>query len=86
MIRLTELHMTDRPLKPASRADLLESLSFALRYNRAGKRVADRDSLTANAAAEHLADALDRAGFVVMKKNPAPAHTVPMPSHGHLTD
>ena len=74
--------MTDRPLTPAIRRDILESLSFALRYSRAGKRVAERDVLTANAAAEHLVDALERSGFVVMKAPPAPDHTAPMPDHG----
>ena len=73
--------MTDRPLTPATRHDILESLSFALRYSRAGKRVAERDVLTANAAAVHLVDALERSGFVVMRAPPAPAHTVPVPDY-----
>jgi hypothetical protein len=42
-----------RTLSPASHEDLVQSLSFALRYNRAGKRVSERDIMTANAAAEH---------------------------------
>ena len=79
--------MTDRPLTPASHDDVVQSLSFALRYSRAGKRVSVRDSLTANLAAEHLAQALRLSGFVVVKSPPAPAHSAPPPRHGiKLTD
>ena len=67
--------MTDRPLTPATRADVRDSLAYALRYSRSGKRVAERDAITASAAADHLIEALERSGFVIMKKPPAPAHT-----------
>ena len=74
--------MTDRPvtaLTPATMDDLRETLAYALRFSRSGKRVADRDALTASAAAEHLLEALALNGFVVLKKPPAPAHTAHMP-------
>ena len=80
MARPMELPMTDRPLTPASRDDVRESLAYALRYSRAGKRVAERDSITAITAAEHLVDALERSGFVLMKKPPAPDHVAQMPA------
>ena len=80
MPRPMELPMTDRALTPASRDDVRESLAYALRYSRAGKRVADRDSIMAITAAEHLVDALERSGFVVMKRPPAPDHVAQMPA------
>ena len=52
-----------RTLTPASQEDLVQSLSFALRYSRSGKRVSERDIMTANAAAEHLAEMLKRAAM-----------------------
>lgn len=73
--------MTDRQLTPATPDDVRESLAYALRYSRSGKRVADRDSVMASAAAEHLMEALERSGFVIMKRPPAPAHTAHMPAH-----
>ena len=78
--------MNDRKLTPASHEDLVQSLAYALRYNRSGKRVSDRDIITANAAAEHLAAALKLSGYVVMKGPPAPAHSAPPPPHAHLYD
>ena len=73
-------------LSPASHEDLVQSLSFALRYNRAGKRVSERDIVTANTAAEHLAEALKRSGYVIMKRPPLRAHSAPPPPHAHLYD
>ena len=35
--------MDERKLTPATDEDLIQSLAFALRYNRSGKRVSDRD-------------------------------------------
>ncbi len=78
--------MADRPLTPATREDLAQTLSYALRYSRAGKRVADRDIMTANAAAEHLVNALELSGYVVMKGPPLAAHSAPAPPHAHLND
>ena len=74
--------MPDRQLTPATLDDVRESLAFALRYSRSGKRVADRDSLMASAAAEHLIEALERSGFVIMKRPPAPPHSAYTPTSG----
>lgn len=73
-------------LTHADHADLVQSLAHALRYNRSGKRVADRDIMTSQAAAEHLIDALTRAGYVIMRKPPLPAHAAPPPPHAHVYD
>ncbi len=77
--------MEDRKLTPASHEDLVQSVAFALRYNRSGKRVADRDILMSQMAAEHLIDALKRSGYVVMKGPPLPAHSAPPPPHAPQT-
>ena len=66
--------MSNRPLTPADPAEVRDALSFALRYNRSGKRVQDRANLMADAAAEHLVEALRLNGFVVMRGAPAAAH------------
>ena len=73
--------MTDNPLSAADPADVRDTLSYALRYSRSGKRTQDRATVTADAAAEHLIDALRRAGFVIMRGPPAPAHTGELPPH-----
>ena len=78
--------MPDRPLTPADHDDFVQSLSYALRYNSQGKRTHDRDEISARVAAEHLAEALKRSGYVVMKGPPAPAHSAPPPPHAHLYD
>jgi hypothetical protein len=59
----------------------MDTLSFALRYQ-GRKRVHQGDELMARIAAERLVQHLERCGFVVMKKPPAPTPTtshVPMP-------
>ena len=73
--------MPERPLTPANHDDLVQSLAYALRDNRSGKRVNDRELLTATIAAEHLAETLRLSGFVVMKKPPLQAHTAALPPH-----
>jgi hypothetical protein len=78
--------MDDRTLTPASHEDLVHSLSYALRYNRSGKRVSERDIMTANAAAEHLAEMLRLSGYVIMQRPPTPAHSAPPPPHAYLYD
>jgi hypothetical protein len=54
--------MTDQPpqerLTPASRDDLADILTFALRF-RLGKRFHDADDSTANIVAAHLLDHLE---------------------------
>ena len=73
-------------LSHADREDVVHSLAYALRYSRAGKRVSDRDIMTSQVAAEHLIDALTRAGYVIMRKPPLQAHAAPPPPHAHLYD
>ncbi len=76
-------------LRPATREEVVEDLSFAMRYQ-SRKRVRDdhADSFMARIAAERLADHLKQSGFVVMKKPPAqaPSTTPHMPSRLPLTD
>ena len=78
--------MTERQLAPATRAEVRDALSHGLRYNRAGKRTHDRDNLMADAAADHLVDALERSGFVIMRKAALPAHRGPDPAHPTMRD
>ena len=60
-------------LRPATREELIEGLSFALRYQgRRRVRDADVDSFMGRAAAERLVDWLHMSRFVVMKRPPAP--------------
>jgi hypothetical protein len=77
--------MSDQPLAPAARGDLVETLSYALRFSREGRRMHERDLLAANAAAEHLLEALERSGFVVMRAPPAPDHAVAPRNGGPAT-
>ena len=66
--------MTDVPLTPAIRADIRRTLSYALRFGTTGKRQHQYDGVMADAAAQHLIEALERSGFVVMRGPPAPDH------------
>ncbi len=66
--------MPDSAPTTSHRTDILTALSYALRYNREGRRVHERDLLAANAAAEHLLDALERSGFVILRAHAAPDH------------
>lgn len=60
----------DEKLSPATREEVIGSLSSALRF--AGrKRTHQSDDFMARIAAEHLADHLARSGFVVSKGPPA---------------
>ena len=67
-----------RILYPATAAELEKTLSFALRY--AGrKRVHTADDVMARVTAERLVQALERSGYVLMKR---PAASAPSTS-GH---
>lgn len=67
-------------LRPATPAEIAESLSFALRYH-GRKRVHDADDAMARITAERLVQHLERSGFVLMKKPPVAAPTTSgMPS------
>lgn len=60
----------DKKLSSATREEVINSLSFALRF--AGrKRVHNADDFMARIAAEHLADHLARSGFVVSRGPPS---------------
>ncbi len=55
------------PLKPATSEDLIAALAFALRFQ-GRKRVHNADEIMAEIVAKRLAEHLQRAGFVVMKR------------------
>jgi hypothetical protein len=62
--------MPDTPsLRPATRDELTQSLSFALRLN-GRKRVHDADEVMARITAERLVEHLERSGYAVMHKPP----------------
>lgn len=67
--------MPDEPLRPATPEEVTETLSFALRYD--GRRTV-RTGIDAMAriTAERLVEHLERSGFVLMKRRPAPAPQV----------
>lgn len=70
--------MTPDPanLTPATTDDLANALAFALQFD-GRKRYHQADGYIAKIAARHLIEHLERCGFVVMKKPPAPGHTTP---------
>ncbi|SDR29425.1 hypothetical protein SAMN05519103_01793 [Rhizobiales bacterium GAS113] len=65
--------MSNADLCPATRDELLQSLSFALRFN-GRKRYHQADDYMADITAEHLAKHLEASGYVVMKKPPLQGH------------
>lgn len=67
--------MTDKPLRPATRDEVSQALGYALQSNRSGKSHRHATEMTARIAADVLAEHLELAGFVVMKKPPAQAHS-----------
>ncbi len=74
--------MPDTPnLRPATRDELTQSLSFALRFS-GRKRVHDADETMARITAERLVEHLERSGYVVMHKPPLGQHGAP----GNLAD
>ena len=62
----------DAPLRPADRAEVLHSLSYALRHGRTTSRQG-RDDLIVRLAAEQVLEHLERSNTVVMQKPPARA-------------
>jgi hypothetical protein len=62
------------PLRPADPSDVIETLSFALRYD-GRKRVHHADAVIARIVAERLIAHLEQSGFVVMKKSDGAAPT-----------
>jgi hypothetical protein len=63
-------------LRPTTPDELVQTLSFALRYE-GRRRVHHADSFMAQVAAERLVEHLRLSGFVVMKKGPAAPPKVP---------
>jgi hypothetical protein len=74
--------MTDLPsLRPATAAEIADSLSFALRYD-GRRRVHHADDAMARITAERLVRHLERSGFVLMKRPDAAAPTASHHSGG----
>jgi hypothetical protein len=70
------------PLRPASVDEIVEALSFALRYQ-GRKRVYQADDAMARITAERLVQHLRQCGFVLMRAPPAAAPTTAiMPPSG----
>jgi hypothetical protein len=69
--------MPDTPnLRQATRDELTQSLTFALRFN-GRKRVHDADEIMARITAERLVEHLERSGYVVMHKPPLGQYGAP---------
>jgi hypothetical protein len=62
-------------LTAATADEIAEALRYALRFDERGKPHRGGGDLIATIAAEHLAEHLRRAGFLVMKAPPARAHS-----------
>ena len=62
-------------LRPTTRDELTQSLSFALRFN-GRKRERGADEIMANITAERLVEHLERSGYVVMCKPGLAPHRV----------
>ena len=58
-------------LTPADPAEIAGSLAFALRYE-GRKRNHSADEIMADIVVKRLVDHLQRSGFVILKKPPAP--------------
>lgn len=63
-------------LRPATQDEIADTLAFALQFD-GRRRVRHADSFIAQIAAKRLVEHLERSGFVVMRKPPAPAHKAP---------
>ncbi len=63
-------------LRPATRDEFAQSLSFALRYN-GRKREHDADETMARITAERLVEHLEWSGYVIMHKPPLGQHGAP---------
>ena len=59
-------------LRPATTDEIMQTMSFALRYQ-GRKRVHDADDVMARVTAERLLRHLEASGFVLMKRPPGTA-------------
>jgi hypothetical protein len=67
----------DATLRPATRDEITQTLSFALQFE-GRKRVHHADDIMAKITADRLVKHLEESGFVLMKRPPA---TAPTTSH-----
>jgi hypothetical protein len=76
-LRALSSPMPDTPeLRPATRDELTQFLSFAVRCN-GRKHVHDADEVMARITAERLVEHLERSGYVVMDEPPLGQHVAP---------
>jgi hypothetical protein len=62
-------------LMAATPSEITEALSYALRYDARGKPRPSGGQMVASLAAERLVEHLKLAGFVLMRRRPAPPHS-----------
>jgi hypothetical protein len=65
----------DAELSAATPDETIEALSYALRFDARGKPRPSGGQMVASLAAERLAEHLALAGFVLMRRRPAPPHS-----------
>ncbi len=65
----------DPQLTPVSPEEIIEALSYALRYDERGRPRKTGGEAVTGLAAERLAEHLQRVGIVFMRRRPAPPHT-----------
>jgi hypothetical protein len=63
----------DPPLQPATAEDIVDALSFALRFE-GRRRVYHAEDSMARITADRLVRYLEKSGFVVMKRPPRALH------------
>ncbi|MGI4793567.1 MAG: hypothetical protein ACRYG8_05670 [Janthinobacterium lividum] len=71
--------------RPATREELLHSIRYALCFDRRGKSTRRNADFMAQMAAEAMADMLDQAEYVIMKKPPTAPVDVRTGSERKLT-
>jgi len=64
-------------LSDAARADLLQSIEFAVKFNASGKATNAARDYAAAALAGRVLEHLERCGYVIMKKPPLKGHSTP---------
>jgi hypothetical protein len=65
------LDMSDEPLHPATRDNIVGALSYALRFDERGKPYRAASEPMVAITAEVLVRYLERTGFVVMRRPPS---------------